>query len=148
MRVLIFLLPAISGFGASAELSSPPRLMPFEARGGVFVSRGSDYTASLTPAREILSAAGRNVSMAAVDANRKATLEPLARMPGRANYFLGRDVRASYDLYGQVRCRNLYPGIDAVFRADQARFEYDFEIAPRRYAPCGPIPGTRCPCPA
>lgn len=49
-------------------------------------------------------------------------------MPGRANYLLGNDVRASYDLYGRVRWRDVYAGIDLVFRGNQEHLEYDFEI--------------------
>jgi len=53
-------------------------------------------------------------------------------MPGRANYLLGRDVRMSYDLYGRVRWRGVYPGIDVVFRGNQEHLEYDFEVGAGR----------------
>jgi uncharacterized protein (TIGR03437 family) len=134
VRVLIFSILTTSCFGAAVDMSRQPRVIPFEARGGVYVSRGAEYTVSVTPTREVLSAAGHAVSMSAVHADSKATLEPLARMPGKANYFIGSDVHTSYDLYGRVRWRNVYPGIDVIFRANQERFEYDFEIAPQRDA--------------
>jgi hypothetical protein len=52
-------------------------------------------------------------------------------MPGKANYIFGA-TRASYDLYGRVRWRGVYPGIDVEFHGNQEYLEYDFEIAPRR----------------
>jgi hypothetical protein len=59
-------------------------------------------------------------------------MEALDRMPGKANYLLGSDVRASYDLYGRVQWRGVYPGVDLVFRGNQERLEYDFNIAAGR----------------
>ncbi|HEV2689990.1 MAG TPA: SBBP repeat-containing protein, partial [Bryobacteraceae bacterium] len=53
-------------------------------------------------------------------------------MPGHTNYFLGRDVCRSYELYGRVRARGVYRGIDMVFHGNQERLEYDFEIAAGR----------------
>jgi uncharacterized protein (TIGR03437 family) len=76
------------------------------------------------------------VRMSVAGANPRASLQPLDRMPGKANYLLGKDVRASYDLYGRVRWGGVYPGIDVVFRGNQERLEYDFEIG------AGRDPGT------
>src|ERR1035438_5229091 len=63
---------------------------------------------------------------------RKAHAYNRDRMPGRANYLLGRDVRASYDLYGRVRWHGVYSGIDLVFRGNQEHLEYDFEVGAGR----------------
>ncbi len=79
--------------------------------------------------------------MSAVGASPQSSLEALDRMPGKANYILGRDAGASYDLvsydlYARVRWRGVYPGIDGVFRGNQEHLEYDFDVArgrdPRR----------------
>jgi uncharacterized protein (TIGR03437 family) len=65
-------------------------------------------------------------------ASPKSSLQALDRMPGRANYLLGSEVRASYNLYGRVRWRGVYPGIDLVFRGNQEHLEYDFEVGAGR----------------
>ena len=53
-------------------------------------------------------------------------------MPGKANYILGSDFRASYDLFASVRWRSVYPGIDVLFRGNEQRLEYDLEIGAGR----------------
>jgi photosystem II stability/assembly factor-like uncharacterized protein len=70
--------------------------------------------------------------MSLVGASPASILEALDRMPGKANYILGRDVRASYDLFGRIRQRAVYPGIDLLFHGNQEHLEYDFEIAAGR----------------
>jgi len=108
-----------------------PLVVAFEAREQQFVSRGSGYSFSVTSHGAVLNVNGRAVRMALIGANPKASLEALDRMPGKANYLLGGDVRASYDLYGRVRWR-VYPGIDVVFRGNQEHLEYDFEVGAGR----------------
>jgi len=70
--------------------------------------------------------------MSLAGANPDSSLEALDRMPGKANYLRASDVRASYDLYGRVRRRAVYAGIDLLFRGNQARLEYHFEIGAGR----------------
>ncbi|HMD49104.1 MAG TPA: SBBP repeat-containing protein, partial [Bryobacteraceae bacterium] len=131
MRALIFSILTLPYLAANSFAAAPPPVLPFEARGSEYLSRGPAYAMSVTPRRELLIVDGHAVSMSAVNANANATLEPLDRMPGRANYFIGRDVR-SYDLYGRLRWRSVYPGIDAIFHASREHLEYDFEISARR----------------
>jgi hypothetical protein len=53
-------------------------------------------------------------------------------LPGRTNYFLGRDPHAwmtSVAAYGSVRYAGVYPGIDLVYHGASGSLEYDFEIA-------------------
>jgi uncharacterized protein (TIGR03437 family) len=69
--------------------------------------------------------------MAAAGANHSSSLQALDPMPGQATYISGA-TRASYDLFGRVRWRGVYPGIDIEFRGNQEYLEYDFEIAARR----------------
>jgi uncharacterized protein (TIGR03437 family) len=64
--------------------------------------------------------------------NPTSSLEALDLMPGKANYLLGSDIHASYSLYGRVRSRAVYPGIDLLFRGNRQHLEYDFEIAAGR----------------
>ncbi|HTC87047.1 MAG TPA: SBBP repeat-containing protein [Bryobacteraceae bacterium] len=54
-------------------------------------------------------------------------------LPGKANYFQGNDParwRHDIPLFGQVRYRNVYPGIDVVFYGNPDDLEYDLVVAP------------------
>lgn len=136
MRVLVCSFLAISCSGASSTTTSPPRVLAFEARSGHYVSHGPGYSFEVTSRAAVLTLGSRQVRMSVAGANPKASLQPLDRMPGKANYLLGKDVRASYDLYGRVRWGAVYPGVNLVFRGNQERLEYDFEIG------AGRDPGT------
>ena len=128
MRFFLYSLLALSCLAADSTVVSQPRALAFEAHGQQYVSHGPGYAFSVTSRAAVLHLAGHAVRLSAVGASPKQSLEPLDCMPGKANYLLGRDVRASYDLYGRVRWRAVYPGIDLVFRANQEHLEYDFEI--------------------
>jgi uncharacterized protein (TIGR03437 family) len=107
-------------------------VLAFEARNGQYVCHLPGYALSVTSGGAVLSLSGHAVRMSVAGASPKSSLEALDRMPGRANYLLGSDVRASYDLYGRVRWRGVYAGIDLVFRGNQERLEYDFEVGAGR----------------
>ena len=114
-----------------------------------FVSRGPGYRAYLTADGMLLALrAGANTSGDKVSAiaTRKAAIrlqlvgaaknpnvvgENL--QPGRVNYFLGNNPakwHRNVPTYGQVRYRNVYPGIDLVYYGNQQQLEYDFSVAP------------------
>jgi uncharacterized protein (TIGR03437 family) len=128
VRLLAVSLCALSCFGADFK----PRVLAFEARGGQYVSHGAGYSLSLTAGAAVLDAGGHKVRMSVADANPAARLEGLDRMPGNANYLLGSHLRASYELYGAVRRRGVYDGIDLLFRGNDEHLEYDFELAAGR----------------
>ncbi len=129
MRTLLLgSLVALSCFG---ENFSQPQVLGFEDHNGQYVTHGPGYSFSVTAHAATLSLGGNAVRMSVAGVSPKS-LEALHRMPGKANYLLGRDVRASYDLYGQVRWRAVYPGIDLLFRGSQQHLEYDFDIAAGR----------------
>jgi hypothetical protein len=53
--------------------------------------------------------------------------------PTKANYFIGNDPkkwRTNVATYGQVRYKNVYPGIDLVYYGNHRQVEYDFDVAP------------------
>jgi uncharacterized protein (TIGR03437 family) len=129
VRFLVYSILAFSCFAANSIVTSQPPVLAFEERDQQFVAHGSGYAFSVTSRAAVLRLAGHAVRMSAAGASPKLSLEPLDRMPGMANYLLGRDVRASYHLYGRVRWRAVYPGIDLVFRGNQEHLEYDFQIA-------------------
>jgi hypothetical protein len=54
-------------------------------------------------------------------------------LPGRSHYFVGNDPRrwrTNIAQYGRVEYRNVYRGIDLVYRAEHGRLEYDFVVRP------------------
>src|SRR5215471_12632454 len=69
-----------------------------------------------------------------VGANPEATFETVDPLPGRTNYFVGRNReawRTGVRSYGRIRQRDIYPGIDVVYYGNQRQLEYDFIVAPR-----------------
>jgi len=57
----------------------------------------------------------------------------LAQLPGRSNYFRGKDPQhwvSNIPNYQQVRYREVYPGIDLVYYGNQRQLEYDMVVAP------------------
>jgi hypothetical protein len=51
----------------------------------------------------------------------------------KANYFIGNDRSkwlTNIPTYGQVRYKNVYPGIDLVYYGTQHQVEYDFDVSP------------------
>lgn len=135
MRILSYLLLGISS--CAADLSKP-FVRGFEARGDRYVSNGPGYALEVTADGAELRAANSTVTLRLNGAGSTAVLEPLDRMPGRVNYFRRGEAR-SYPLYGRVRSRGVYPGIDVIFHGDQERVEYDFEIAGGIPAICRPL---------
>ena len=132
MRVLVGSLLTLSCFGASFNAARTLGVLAFEARNGRYVSHGPGYALSVTSGGAVLSLSGHAVRMSVAGASPKSSLGAFDRMPGKATYLLGRDFRASYDLYGRVRWRGVYSGVNVVFRGNQEHLEYDFEIGAGR----------------
>jgi hypothetical protein len=100
-----------------------------------FVARVPGYTVSFTR---------KEVVLTAVDPKHTARLRmQLARsngelvgadpLPGKVNYFLGSDPakwQRGVPIYGRIIRRNAYPGIDVVYRIEDAKIEYDLIVAP------------------
>jgi hypothetical protein len=66
-------------------------------------------------------------------ANPNSTASGVDTLPGRSNYFIGKDRakwRTGIATYGGVRFESIYPGINLIYRGTQGRLEYDFVIAP------------------
>jgi hypothetical protein len=62
-----------------------------------------------------------------------AAIEGLRQGTGTVNYLLGNDPakwHSGLPTYGQVVYRNLWPGVDLVFRGGQGRLTYDFVLRP------------------
>ena len=127
-----------------------PRLpLSFEANQGQtdprvkFLARGPGYTLFLTPTEAVLSLSPpaaapsdlpeRALRVRLVGADANAGIEGVDQLPGRSNYFIGRDPgrwRTGVPHYERVRLHDVYPGVDQVFHAAGGQLEYDLVVAP------------------
>ena len=68
-----------------------------------------------------------------VAANPAAKVTGEEELPGKVNYFIGKDPakwRTDVATYAKVRYEQVYPGIDLVYYGNQRQLEYDFVVAP------------------
>jgi hypothetical protein len=68
-----------------------------------------------------------------LDANPGARIEGQGLLTGKVNYLIGNDPNEWHtDLptYGQVVYRDLWPGVDMVFRGNASRLKYEFLVRP------------------
>lgn len=83
------------------------------------------------PGRE---AATTNVlRMNLVAANPSPEVVGAELLPGRSNYFVGKDSsqwHTDVPTYAKVRYQNVYPGVDLIYYGNQRQLEYDFVVAP------------------
>lgn len=66
-------------------------------------------------------------------ANRAPVAVGLEELPGKSNYFSGRDPkrwRAGIPTYAKVKYEGVYPGVDLVYYGKERQLEYDFVVAP------------------
>ena len=116
-----------------------------------FLSQGPGYKLSLTSAEAVLTlsppatapqksavdapiGSGVAFKMKLVGGNRKAVVEGLEELPGKSNYFIGKDPkkwRTNVPTYARVKYREVYPGVDLVYYGNQQQLEYDLVVAPR-----------------
>jgi hypothetical protein len=67
------------------------------------------------------------------DANPSPRILGLEELPGRSNYFRGRDPRGwrkNVARFGRVKYEDIYPGVDAIFYGGPEDLEYDLVVAP------------------
>ena len=117
-----------------------------------FLSRGQGYQLFLTPTGAMLAlqspspavkpAAQTGQTEAAnqialrlqlVGANPHSEVTGENALPGKVNYFLGKDPtqwRTNVPTYQKVRYEEIYPGIDLVYYGQDRQLEYDFIVAP------------------
>ncbi len=76
---------------------------------------------------------GSWVSLTAVSANARPVIDPEEEQATRRNYYYPLQGKRQYTdvpSFGRVRYREIYPGIDLVYYGQDARLEYDYEVAP------------------
>ena len=106
-----------------------------QADSGVqFLARGPGYTLFLTGSKAVLALRNtpKALTMTLTDANPAAAATGVDELPGKSNYFLGRDPakwHSGVPNYARVKYTDIYPGIDLVYYGNQGHLEYDFEVA-------------------
>lgn len=69
--------------------------------------------------------------------NQHASIAAASELPGKTNYFIGRDRsrwHAGVRQYASVSYKEIYPGVDLSFHGKQRQPEFDFIIAPQANA--------------
>jgi len=118
----MFLKPAEAVFQLRNANSGTPR----ETAGESFVKTDDTQAERPTSRSAVL-------RMKLVGADAGAAVEGAGELAGKVNYFIGDDPagwRANVPTFGQVRYREIYPGIDVVYYGNQQQLEYDFIVAP------------------
>lgn len=120
-----------------------------------YLARGSGYTLAIDDQRAVFTFSQRkhgqksraakarqakkagssssSLALKLVDANRKARVSGVDKLPGKVNYYLGNDPskwRTNVSTYAKVKVDDVYPGIDLVYYGNQKNLEYDFVVAP------------------
>lgn len=115
-----------------------------------FLSRGPGYTLFLTGNEAVFEMRNRAavsselpmsshamssglLHMTLVGANVHATAIGEDELPGKSNYFIGKDpAKWTRDVtnYAKVKYAGVYPGIDLVYYGSQSELEYDFVVRP------------------
>jgi hypothetical protein len=124
-----------------------------------FFSRGSRYMLFLTPSEAVLelttghSQASRRPGVSGADrepgngeaqqsavlrmrltgANPSPVVAGLEEMPGKSNYFIGKDPNKWHKnvlTFSKVRYRDVYPRIDLTYYGNQRQLKYDFVVRP------------------
>ncbi|HEV3470650.1 MAG TPA: SBBP repeat-containing protein [Pyrinomonadaceae bacterium] len=146
----------IPGARTAARASDSYGKLPvrFEANRGQtdravrFFARGGGYNLFLTPTEAVVTlrkaskpreGGGATAAVKSTLRMRLAGANPAPRvtgreeLPGRVNYFTGRDRRAwrsDVPNYAKVEYEEVYPGVDLVYYGNQRQLEYDFVVAP------------------
>ena len=73
------------------------------------------------------------IHMQLTGANAKANIGASDLLPGKANYFIGKDPgkwRSNIPMYARVSYENIYPGVNLAFHGEQRQLEFDFVVNP------------------
>ncbi len=87
----------------------------------------------LRPARHKPQPTPSTMRLKLVGADARARVEKTGMLPGRSNYFIGRNPkqwRTNIPNYGKLSYGNVYPGIDVTYYGNRRQLEYDFVVKP------------------
>ncbi|MBA2302255.1 MAG: SBBP repeat-containing protein, partial [Acidobacteria bacterium] len=129
----LFLTPGeavltLAGAGPRSRTAADPACRHLQKRGA---------TLKLPPhckaATGVAWSAGAVLRIGLVGGNRKARGVGRDELPGKVNYFIGKDPtrwRANVSTYAKVAYADVYPGVDVVYYGNQRHLEYDFVVHP------------------
>jgi hypothetical protein len=107
-----------------------------------FYAQGPGYSFAFTRKEAVLAFTHKRHGLALglrfVGSSANARLEGQRRLAGTVNYLLGNDRtkwRTSLPTYGTVAYRNLWPGVDMVFKGGNGRLKYEFLVRPGAHVP-------------
>lgn len=104
-----------------------------------YTARASGGSVEITPDGAVLRPNGgrgreaQAIRMRLKGASPAKAIRGERQLPGKVHYLRGRDSRAwrtNVPTYSAVRCREVYPGIDAIYYGRGTELEYDFVAAP------------------
>jgi len=97
-----------------------------------FMAQGSGLTAYFLPREVLLRAEGAWVHMRFEGAASSARVEGAKPLAAQANFLTGGSAEwhAGVPLFGAVRYRGLYPGIDMIYGSNGRRLKSEFVVAP------------------
>ncbi len=98
-----------------------------------WTARGNGYKLALGAADIQVGLNNEQLRILFVGADAKAESSGLDPLPGKVNYFVGRDPKAwRHDIptYGRVQYKAVYPGVDLLWYGKQGRLEYDLDLQP------------------
>lgn len=131
---LAVLLPATRlAAPASAPRASHPAIAPAFVAAGErrFVAPGPHGAAIGVAADRLAVRDGRRFGeLRLLGADAGAAAAPEGRLAGRVNVYRGRSARTGLARFARVRYREVWPGIDVVYRGLGDGLEYDFVLAP------------------
>lgn len=155
LGVHLVFYPGPTELGTSKVLENYGKFpLRFEANRGQtdeqvkFLSRGSGYTLFLTSTEAVM-VLEKNLAEASSytegthateqivlsmyfdGANPEPQIEGLEKLPGKANYFIGKDPagwRTDIPIYAKVRYQDVYPGVDLDYHGNQSQLEYSFIV--------------------
>ena len=129
-----FIATAIAGPGIAIPLAFEPNVGQMDSQVR-FAARTPTYTLFLTGSEVVFVPSGREaddvIRLQFVNSNPYAFVEGLDAQPGHVNYFISRDTsrwRNNIPLYGKLRLKDIYPGIDVLFYIRDQQLEYDVVV--------------------
>jgi Abnormal spindle-like microcephaly-assoc'd, ASPM-SPD-2-Hydin/Beta-propeller repeat/HYDIN/CFA65/VesB-like, Ig-like domain len=115
------------GRGYSLSLTSDEAVLALRIGAGEAQRKGETASAGSQPVKTAV------LRMKLAGANRSPQVRGLDELPGKSNYFIGKDPKkwhTNVPNYTKVHYQDVYPGIDLVYYGNQRQLEYDFVVAP------------------
>jgi hypothetical protein len=99
-----------------------------------YYAQGAGHAFYFTPDKAVLTftkkGKGVALDLTPLGASPSARLEASERGPGKVNYLVGSERHPNLPTYREVAYRNLWPGVDLVFRGRGGTLEYELHVQP------------------